>query len=73
MPKATTKPAPTPVPAPATATGIKKVNFGAIASTTAKKPAGKEYPLLPEDEEGRVAELVTEILSEQEQLDALEG
>lgn len=72
MPKATTKPAPTPAPAPA-ATGIKKVNFGAIAATAAKKPAGKEYPLLPADEEGRIGELVTEILSEQEQLDALEG
>ena len=72
MPKKATTATATPAPAPA-ATGLKKINFGGIASTAAKKPAGKEYPLLPDDDEGRVQELVTEILSEQEQIDALEG
>lgn len=71
MPKKATTTSPAPADAPAT--GIKKFNFGGIAAAAPKKPAGKEYPLLPDDDDGTVADLVTRILTEQEQLDALEG
>src|SRR5688572_1673288 len=68
---AKTKPETTPATAKA-ATGIKKLNFGGMAAVT-KKPAGKEYPVVPDNEEGTISELVTVLLKEQGEFDALEG
>lgn len=65
--KTATAPAP-----PAAKPGIKKVNFGAIATATTKKP-GTEYPVLPDDDHGTVAALVTKIAAATDELDALEG
>lgn len=63
----TASPAPTVKPA-----GIKKVNLLGIAAGK-KDTAQKDYPILPDDADNSIAELVTDILDETERLKALEG
>ncbi len=50
--------------------GFKKIDLGGITKKDAKAP--KEYPVLP-DPTGDVSKLVRDIVTEQEQLDALDG
>ncbi|MEA3207892.1 MAG: hypothetical protein QOE70_949 [Chthoniobacter sp.] len=69
--KSTAKSAATPAPAPKTGVGIKKINLGGIIATSPKN-TGKEYPALP-DPDGEVARLVTEIVADQDALDALDA
>ena len=59
-----------PKTAPAPSTGIKKINLGGISFKTEKKT--REYPVIP-DPSGDVAKLASDIISESQEFEALEG
>ena len=61
--------APSPPPAPA---GLRKVSLAGFAVQSPAGKTAKSYPLLP-DPDGQVAEMVTMILDQSAQLEALDG
>lgn len=76
MPKAKTPPtaaaAPIVAAAPAPAAGLRKVSLAGFAVQTPAGKSAKSYPLLP-DPDGQVSEIVSTILDQSAQLEALEG
>ncbi len=68
-PVVATPPAASTAPAPA---GLRKVSLAGFAVQSPASKSAKSYPLLP-DPDGQVSELVTAILDQSAQLEALEG
>lgn len=63
---------PTPTASPPAPTGLRKVSLAGFAVQSPAGKSAKSYPLLP-DPDGQVAELVSSILDQSAQLEALEG
>lgn len=64
--------APVPPSTPAAAPALKKVSLAGFAVQSPAGKSAKSYPLLP-DPDGQVGEMVTMILDQSAQLEALEG